>query len=58
VLRHDGGRYRPRLHDLRNAFAVHRLVPWYRKGQMCNACCRNWQRTSAFERYAREGRHE
>jgi site-specific recombinase XerD len=32
VLRHDGGRYQPRLHDLRHAFAVHRLVSWYRQG--------------------------
>ena len=32
VLRHDGGRYQPRLHDLRHAFAVHRLVCWYRQG--------------------------
>ena len=32
VIRHDGGRYQPRLHDLRHAFAVHRLVSWYRQG--------------------------
>ena len=32
VLRQDGGRYQPRLHDLRHAFAVHRLVYWYRQG--------------------------
>jgi integrase/recombinase XerD len=32
VLRHDGARYQPRLHDLRHAFAVHRLVAWYRQG--------------------------
>ncbi len=32
VLRHDGCRYPPRLHDLRHAFAVHRLVSWYRQG--------------------------
>jgi site-specific recombinase XerD len=32
VLRHDGGRYQPRLHDLRHAFAVHLLVSWYRQG--------------------------
>ena len=32
VLRRDGGRYQPRLHDLRHAFAVHRLVSWYRQG--------------------------
>jgi len=31
VLRQDGGRYQPRLHDLRHAFAVHRLVAWYRQ---------------------------
>ena len=32
VLRHDGSRYQPRLHDLRHAFAVHRLISWYRLG--------------------------
>ena len=28
----DGGRYQPRLHDLRHAAAVHRLISWYRQG--------------------------
>jgi integrase/recombinase XerD len=32
VARHDGARYQPRLHDLRHAAAVHRLVSWYRDG--------------------------
>jgi integrase/recombinase XerD len=32
VQRSDGSRYQPRLHDLRHAFAVHRLVSWYRQG--------------------------
>ena len=32
VLRHDGGRYQPRLHDLRHTAAVHRVVSWYRQG--------------------------
>jgi site-specific recombinase XerD len=32
VLRYDGGRFQPRLHDLRHAAAVHRLVSWYREG--------------------------
>lgn len=32
VLRHDGCRYQPRLHDLRHAFAVNRVVSWYRQG--------------------------
>jgi len=32
VWRHDGSRYQPRLHDLRHASAVHRLVSWYRAG--------------------------
>jgi len=32
VIRRDKGRYQPRLHDLRHAFAVHRLVSWYRQG--------------------------
>jgi integrase/recombinase XerD len=32
VLRLDSGRYQPRLHDLRHAAAVHRLISWYRQG--------------------------
>jgi integrase/recombinase XerD len=32
VLRNDGARYQPRLHDLRHAAAVHRLINWYRSG--------------------------
>jgi site-specific recombinase XerD len=32
VVRHDGARYQPRLHDLRHAAAVHRVVSWYRAG--------------------------
>ncbi|WP_198000148.1 tyrosine-type recombinase/integrase [Gimesia alba] len=32
VQRSDGGRYQPRMHDLRHTFAVHRLTDWYRKG--------------------------
>jgi integrase/recombinase XerD len=32
VRRSDGGRFQPRLHDLRHAFAVHRLTEWYRHG--------------------------
>jgi integrase/recombinase XerD len=32
VRRSDGARYQPRLHDLRHAFAVHRLTSWYRQG--------------------------
>jgi integrase/recombinase XerD len=32
VLRLDGARYQPRLHDLRHTAAVHRLVSWYRQG--------------------------
>jgi len=27
----------PRIHDLRHAFAVHRLLAWYRQGQDVNA---------------------
>jgi len=29
VKRADGGRFQPRLHDLRHTFAVHRLIHWY-----------------------------
>jgi site-specific recombinase XerD len=32
VSRDDGGRYQPRLHDLRHTAAVTRLVRWYREG--------------------------
>jgi site-specific recombinase XerD len=32
MRRHDGAYFQPRLHDLRHAFAVHRLVAWYRQG--------------------------
>lgn len=32
VRRTDGARYQPRLHDLRHAGAVQRLIAWYRSG--------------------------
>ena len=32
IHRSDGARYQPRLHDLRHAFAVNRLVAWYKAG--------------------------
>ena len=32
VQRTNGGRFQPRLHDLRHAAAVHRLAAWYRQG--------------------------
>jgi integrase/recombinase XerD len=32
VLRHDGARYQPRLHDLRHTAATHRLQCWYESG--------------------------
>lgn len=32
IYRKDGARYQPRLHDLRHAFAVNRLVTWYKAG--------------------------
>jgi integrase/recombinase XerD len=32
VLRHDGARYQPRLHDLRHTAATHRLQFWYESG--------------------------
>lgn len=32
IMRADGGRFQPRLHDLRHTFAVHRLTAWYRQG--------------------------
>lgn len=33
IIRTDGGRYQPRLHDLRHTFAVNRLTSWYREGK-------------------------
>lgn len=33
VGRPGGARVQPRLHDLRHAFAVHRLTTWYREGK-------------------------
>ena len=33
VRRTDGGRFQPRLHDLRATFAVNRLTTWYRQGK-------------------------
>ncbi len=33
VQRTDGGRFQPRMHDLRHTFAVHRLTAWYRQGK-------------------------
>jgi site-specific recombinase XerD len=32
-IRHEGTGQRPRLHDLRHSFAVHRLVSWYQQGK-------------------------
>ena len=32
IRRADGGRFQPRLHDLRHTFAVHRMTSWYRQG--------------------------
>jgi integrase/recombinase XerD len=32
VRRSDGARFQPRMHDLRHAAAVHRLIEWYRQG--------------------------
>lgn len=32
VSREAEARYQPRIHDFRHAFAVHRLIAWYREG--------------------------
>lgn len=32
ISRADGGRFQPRLHDLRHSYAVHRLTSWYQQG--------------------------
>jgi integrase/recombinase XerD len=33
-----GARWQPRLHDMRHAFAQHRLIAWYREGVDVQAC--------------------
>ena len=33
VVRHDGARYQPRLHDLRHSFATDRILSWYQAGE-------------------------
>jgi len=38
VRRPPDARWQPRLHDLRHAFAVHRLIAWYRDGADVQAC--------------------
>jgi site-specific recombinase XerD len=32
IVRYDGSRYQPRLHDLRHTAATHRLLSWYQAG--------------------------
>jgi integrase/recombinase XerD len=32
IHRSDGARYQPRLHDLRHAFVVNRVIAWYKAG--------------------------
>ena len=32
IRRMDGGRFQPRLHDIRHTFALNRLISWYREG--------------------------
>jgi site-specific recombinase XerD len=32
VVRNDGARYQPRLHDMRHTFALRRVTSWYRQG--------------------------
>ena len=36
IVRYDGARYQPRLHDLRHTFAVHRLTAWIKHGADLN----------------------
>jgi integrase/recombinase XerD len=33
IRRIDGGRFQPRLHDIRHTFALNRLISWYREGK-------------------------
>jgi len=32
IRRTEGGRFHPRLHDIRHTFALNRLISWYREG--------------------------
>ena len=36
IRRNDEARYQPRLHDIRHAYTVNRLLDWYRKGADVN----------------------
>lgn len=38
IRRPASDRWQPRLHDLRHAFAVHRVIAWYREGADVQAC--------------------
>lgn len=38
IRRPSSKRWQPRLHDLRHAFAVHRVIAWYREGADVQAC--------------------
>ena len=38
IKRPADARWQPRLQDLRHAFAVHRLIAWYREGADLQAC--------------------
>jgi integrase len=38
IRRPAGDRWQPRLHDLRHAFALKRLIAWYREGADVQAC--------------------
>jgi site-specific recombinase XerD len=38
IQRPASDRWQPRLHDLRHAFAVHRVIAWYREGADVQAC--------------------
>lgn len=38
IRRPSADRWQPRLHDMRHAFAVHRVIAWYRAGADVQAC--------------------
>lgn len=38
IRRPSSDRWQPRLHDMRHAFAVHRVIAWYREGADVQAC--------------------
>jgi site-specific recombinase XerD len=57
IRRVNGGRFQPRLHDIRHTFALNRLVSWYREGKdvqhllPCLSTCLGHVNVAATQRY-------